>query len=180
MITYYHLAKEKYMGLIAQDNFVRLEYRLRLESGEWLRGTAEAPETLTFVAGWGELLPGLERRLWGLREDDSLEFTLPAAEAFGDYDPGLIQVQSRKRFPPDMDPQPGQKVVPANLPFEPEFPLTVKEVQGDRVILDLNHPLAGQDLYYSVKVLEARPATPEELEPLKQCKSCRDEMQCGT
>jgi FKBP-type peptidyl-prolyl cis-trans isomerase SlyD len=168
------------MGLIGQDNFVRLEYRLRLASGEWLRGTAEAPETLTFVAGCGELLPGLERRLWGLRLEDAIEFTVPAAEAFGAYDPECVQVLNRKRFPPEMDIQPGQKVLPAGLPFEPEYPLTVKEVRGDEIILDLNHPLAGQDLCYSVKVVEVRPATEAELAPLKQCQSCLEEMECGT
>jgi FKBP-type peptidyl-prolyl cis-trans isomerase SlyD len=168
------------MGLIAQNNFVRLAYRLRLPSGEWLRGTAELPEELAFVAGCGELLPGLERRLWGLRLQDAVEFTVPAAEAFGAYDPECVQVLSRKRFPPDMDIQPSQKVLPAGLPFDPEYPLTIKEVQGDQVILDLNHPLAGQDLHYSVKVVEVRPASPEELEPLKQCQSCREEMECGT
>jgi FKBP-type peptidyl-prolyl cis-trans isomerase SlyD len=166
------------MGIIAQDKYVCLEYRLRLESGELLRGTAQEPATLTFVAGCGELLPGLERRLWGLREQDSLEFVVPAEEAFGSYDPEDLQVWSRKSFPPDMEIRPGQKLVPANLPFPPEYPLTVKEVTGDKVILDLNHPLAGQDLHYTVRVLEVRPASPEELTPLKQCQSCREEMTC--
>jgi FKBP-type peptidyl-prolyl cis-trans isomerase 2 len=41
----------------------------------------------------------------------------------------------------------------------------------------MNHPLAGHDLHYAVKVLEVRPATPEELEPLKQCNSCSEEME---
>jgi FKBP-type peptidyl-prolyl cis-trans isomerase SlyD len=165
------------MAIIAQDQYVEMEYRVRLDDGELLRGTAQAPELLTFVAGCGELLPGLERRLWGLKENDSLEFDLPAAEAFGAYDPDFIQVWSRKSFPPDLDLSPGQKMVPANLPFPPEYPLTVKEVDGDRVILDMNHPLAGHDLHYEVRVILARPATPEELAPRKECQSCREELE---
>jgi len=165
------------MAIIAQDQYVELAYRVRLENGEFIRGTAEAPELLTFVAGCGELLPGLERRLWGLQENDSLEFVIPAAEAFGAYDPELIQVWSRKSFPPEMELNPGQKVIPANLPFPPEYPLTVKEVDGDRVILDMNHPLAGQDLYYTVRVVAVRPATPEELTPRKECQSCREDTE---
>jgi FKBP-type peptidyl-prolyl cis-trans isomerase SlyD len=164
------------MGIITQDRYVCLEYRLRLPSGELLRGTPEEPATLIFVAGGGELLPGLERRLWGLREQDCLEFVVPAEEAFGPYDPEYVQVWSRKSFPANMELQPGVKVVPANLPFPPEYPLTVMEVQGDQVVLDLNHPLAGQDLHYAVRVLEVRPATPEELAPLRQCQSCQEEM----
>lgn len=166
------------MSLIAQDQYVRLQYRLRLDSGEQLRGSAEGPEELTFVAGYGEVLPGLERRLWGLREQDAVEFVVPAAEAFGFYDPENVQVWSRKRFPPEKELKPGQKVVPASLPFPPEYFPTVKEVRGDSVILDLNHPLAGQDLYYQVRVVEVRPATPEELAPRQQCRSCRQELEC--
>jgi FKBP-type peptidyl-prolyl cis-trans isomerase SlyD len=165
------------MTVIAQDQYVVLEYRMSLDSGEQLRGTAEAPAQLTFVAGFKELMPALERRLIGLREQDAVEFVIPADEAFGLYDPENVQEWSRKVFPPEMELQAGQQVIPANLPFEPEYPLTIKEVKENSVTLDMNHPLAGRDLHYSVKVVEVRPATPEELEPLKQCKSCSDELE---
>jgi FKBP-type peptidyl-prolyl cis-trans isomerase SlyD len=168
------------MSIITQDQYVCLEYCMQLDSGEKLRGSVETPARLTFVAGCGEVLPGLERRLWGLKEEDAVEFVVPAAEAFGLYDPENLQEWSRKVFPPEMDLKPGQQVVPANLPFPPEYPLTVKEIRGETVVLDLNHPFAGHDLHYQVKVLEVRPATPEELEPLKKCQSCREEMTCGT
>ena len=167
------------MTVIAQDQYVVMEYRMSLDSGEQLRGTGEAPEQLTFVAGYKELMPALERRLIGLRVQDAVEFVIPADEAFGLYDPESVQEWSHKFFPPEMELKPGQKVIPANLPFPPEFPLTVKEVKEKAVILDMNHPLAGHDLHYAVKVIEVRPAAPEELEPLKQCKSCGDEMSCG-
>jgi FKBP-type peptidyl-prolyl cis-trans isomerase SlyD len=166
------------MSVIAKDNYVRLEYHLRLDSGEQLRGGEEGPALLTFVAGCDELLPALERRLWGLREQDAVEFVIPAEEAFGEYDPASTREWSKKVFPPGMTLAVGQKVIPANLPIPPEYPLVIKEVKENAVILDMNHPLAGHDLHYQVKVLEVRPATPEELEPLKQCKSCREEMTC--
>lgn len=168
------------MAIISQDQYVELEYRLRLDNGEWIRGSDRESATLTFVAGCGELLPGLERRLWGLNEGETVEFVVPASEAFGLYDPENVQEWSRKAFPADMELQPGQQVLPANLPFPPDFPLRVKEVRGDKIILDLNHPFSGHDLNYAVRVVAVRPATPEELEPLKQCKSCREEMTCGT
>ncbi len=166
------------MSVIAQDKFVCLEYRLRLENGEYIRGSAEKPERLVFIAGCGEVLPGLERRLWGLSVEDGLvEFVVPCQEAFGFYDPENVQVMSRKRFSPDIELQVGQKVLPSILPFPPEYPLTIKEIRGDTVVLDLNHPLADQDLYYEVRVAEVRDATPEELTPLKQCQACREGME---
>ncbi len=161
------------MTIISQDKYVRLEYRLRLESGEYIRGSEEEPALMTFVAGCGEVLPGLERRLWGLPVAEELNFVVPAAEAFGHYDPELTQTYSRKRFPPEAELKPGMKVLPSILPFPPEHPLVVKEVRDDVVVLDLNHPLVDQDLYYEVRVLEVRDATEEELTPLKQCQSCR-------
>ncbi len=165
------------MSIVAQDQHVVLEYRLCLDSGEQIRGTAEAPADLTFVAGFKELMPALERRLIGLREQDAVEFVIPAEEAFGPYDPENVTTWSRKVFPPEMELQVGQQVIPANLPFPPEYPLTIREVKENSVILDMNHPLAGHDLHYQVKVVEVRPATPEELEPLKHCKSCSDELE---
>ena len=96
------------MAIIAQDQYVELEYRVRLDDGVFIRGTEEQPELLTFVAGCGELLPALERRLWGLQENDSPDFDIPAADAFGAYDPDFTQVWSRKSFPPEMDLSPGQ------------------------------------------------------------------------
>jgi FKBP-type peptidyl-prolyl cis-trans isomerase SlyD len=68
----------------------------------------------------------------------------------------------------------GHKVLPSFLPFPAEYPLTIKEVREDSVVLDLNHPLADQDLYYEVKVTDIRDMSPEELAPLKTCQSCRD------
>jgi FKBP-type peptidyl-prolyl cis-trans isomerase SlyD len=163
------------MSVISQDKFVCVEYRLKLANGEFIRGSAEKPEFLVFVAGCGEVLPGLERRLWGLSsEQGTVEFMVPFQEAFGAYDPDNVQLWSRKRFPPDLDLQVGQKVLPSFLPFPPEYPLAIKEVQEENVVLDLNHPLADQDLYYEVKVVEVRDTTPEELTPLKTCQSCRE------
>ncbi len=162
------------MSFISQDKFVCLEYRLKLASGEFIRGSADKPEYLVFVAGCGEVLPGLERRLWGLSSDQgAVEFVVPFQEAFGAYDPDNVQVWSKKRFP-EVDLQVGQKVLPSFLPFPPEHALTIKEVQEEHVVLDLNHPLADQDLYYEVKVVEVRDSTPEELAALKTCQSCRE------
>lgn len=164
--------------IIHRDCYVRFEYRLRLDSGELIRGTEETPAELTFVAGYQELLPSLENHLLGLKDGDNAEFTVAAAEAFGNYDPKAIQEMSKKRFPDPAALRPGQAVTAGNTIEPMPYTYIIKEVLDDTVILDLNHPLAGQDLHYSVHILEVRAATPEEIEPLKKCESCKGDIEC--
>lgn len=164
---------------ICKDRFVRLEYRLRLDTGEMIKGSEDQPAILTFIAGYGELLPGLEQRLIGLKQHDRREFIIPAAEAFGPYEPKQVQEFSRKFFPPEADFRPGQAVTPASSLLPLDYPFIIKEVKENSLVLDMNHPLAGKDLYYAVHILEVRPARAEELEPLNKCQSCRDELVMG-
>lgn len=165
--------------IIHRDCFVKLAYRLQLPSGEYVRGSAAQPDILTYIAGYKELLPALENRLLGLQPGDTAEFIIPAAQAFGERQPELLQEFNRRRFPADADLRPGMAVVPSPCAIEVAYPYTVVEVREDAVLLDQNHPLAGQDLHYQVEVLEVRTATPEELAPLEVCDSCSgDEDSC--
>lgn len=167
--------------IIHRDCFVKLAYRLQLASGEYIRGSAEQPEILTYVAGYKELLPSLENRLLGLKPGDERQFVIPAMEAFGLRDPWLVQEFSRKRFPAQAELKPGMAIVPYPCAVEVDYPYRVVEVKGEMVVLDQNHPLAGEDLHYAVEILEVRPALPEELEPLKTCESCTEGMEsCST
>jgi FKBP-type peptidyl-prolyl cis-trans isomerase SlyD len=167
--------------IIHRDCFVKLAYRLQLNSGEYVRGSAEQPEILTYFAGYKELLPALENKLLGLKPGDESEFVIPAVQAFGLRDPWLVQEYNKKRFPAGADLRPGVAVVPFPCAIEVEYPYKVLEVKDEVVILDQNHPLAGEDLHYAVQILEVRAATPEELAPLQSCESCGGEMQsCGT
>jgi FKBP-type peptidyl-prolyl cis-trans isomerase SlyD len=167
--------------IIHRDCFVKLAYRLQIKSGEYVRGSAEQPEILTYVAGYKELLPALENKLLGLKPGDESEFVIPALQAFGLRDPWLVQEYNKKRFPAGADLRLGVAVVPYPCAIEVEYPYKVLEVKDEVVILDQNHPLAGEDLLYAVRILEVRAATPEELEPLQSCESCGGEMEsCGT
>ena len=167
--------------IIHRDCFVKLAYRLQLNSGEYIRGSVKQPEILTYVAGYKELLPALENKLLGLKPGEESEFVIPAVQAFGLRDPWLVQEYNKKRFPAGADLRPGGAVVPYPCAIEVDYPYKVVEVKDEVVILDQNHPLAGEDLHYAVQILEVRAATPEELGPLQSCESCGGEMQsCGT
>ncbi len=86
--------------IIHRDCFVSLTYRLQLNSGEYIRGSSRQPETLTFVAGYKELLPALENQLLGLKPGDESQFVIPATEAFGLRDPWLVQECKRNGSQP--------------------------------------------------------------------------------
>ena len=166
--------------IIHRDCFVKLAYSLRLASGEYVRGSAEQPEILTYVAGYKELLPSLENRLLGLKPGDERQFVIPAVEACGLRDPWLVQEFSRKRFPAQAELKPGMAIVPYPCAVEVEYPYRVVEVKDEVVVLDQNHPLAGEDLHYAVEILEVRTAQPEELESVQTCESCTEGMSsCG-
>ena len=115
------------------------------------------------VVGLGQLLPQIEATLMGLRIGESSTLELKALEAFGERDPGKIIEFDREEFPED---------VAAGDHFEAEqeggtlIVLRVMEVLPDGVVIDLNHPLAGQSIFLTFKVRDVRPATQLELDAL--------------
>ncbi len=159
---------------IAVDTCVVMEYTVRLDDGSYLKGE-DGPVSLNFVMGYNQLLPGLEKRLPGLAEGAEVELVIPAGEAFGEYDSGLVKRRHFNEFPEGRSFQPGKWVVATNHETQAQYSFFVKEKTDEIVVLDYNHPLAGRDLYYHVKIVRVRPAQREELEFLQPCKFKEDD-----
>ena len=110
--------------------------------------------------GYGNTLPKIEAALEGQAVGYATTLDLPAADAFGEFDEGLIQTIAKKDFPPGVKvggelegvDDAGQRVA-----------FRVVKIKGDTVHLDANHPLAGKAVRFEVKVTAARAATPEEI-----------------
>jgi len=153
---------------IGKDRFIILEYTVRLKDGYYIKGET-GPVSLNFIAGYGQLLQGLEQRLLGIEEGTETELIIPAREAFGDYDEDLVHTRPFTEFPEGANLQVGKWVVATNQPTRAQYSYFVKDRTDDAVVLDYNHPLAGKDLYYHVKVAHVRSATDEELEYLRPC-----------
>lgn len=117
--------------------------------------------TQTAVFGYGSLIEAFEPRLEGLREGDRRSIELAPEEAFGRRDPKAILEVDRGEFPPDV--APGDRFDAEGEDGRPVL-LQVLDVTDDAVVLDTNHPLAGQRLRFEVAVQEVRPATAAELE----------------
>ena len=93
---------------------------------------------------------------------EAKQVVVSPAEGYGDHDPAGVSAVPRTSFPPNADIQPGMQFA-ARAPDGTQIPVTVREVKGDEVTIDVNHPLAGKTLHFDVKVTSVRQATDEEL-----------------
>jgi len=151
-------------------SYVRIKYTVSLESGEILKGDpAEGLEHMGFVTGFYQVLPGLESRLIGLKGGDKVRISIPPEEAFGLYDESLVVEKSFIEFPQGKSLEPGKWFSAANKQHKIQSGYYVKEKTTESVILDYNHPFAGKTLTYDLLVVEARPATQEELALIRPC-----------
>lgn len=147
---------------IGPEMWVRLRVTIHDAEGEPVQ---DEPSETEFVFGFGALLPALEDAIAGLPEGAQKKITLKPEDAFGERDPNALLEVLRDEFPPDVA---EGDVFDADEDDSPEAPggavlLRVLEVTPDSVILDRNHPLAGQKVRFDVEVLEVRPAEEAEI-----------------
>jgi FKBP-type peptidyl-prolyl cis-trans isomerase SlyD len=137
-----------------------MNYTLRDESGATIE-TSQGREPLTYLHGFGQLIPGLEKTLDGSQAGLLTTVTILPRDAYGEKDPQAVIHAARGDFPDGLGLEPGVEVQADT----PDGPITfiVVSIDGDDVVLDANHPLAGKALTFDVEVLEVREATPDEL-----------------
>ena len=143
---------------IGKDTVVTMHYKVVNAQGQLLDKAQEPTSYLH--GGYENTLPKIEEALEGQDVGFETTLNLAAADAFGERDETLVQTISKKDFPP------GVKVggqLRGRTPEGQEQVFTVIKIKGDQVILDGNHPWAGQNLSLSLKVLEVRAASAEEV-----------------
>jgi len=153
---------------IAKDSFVVIEYTLRLDDGSFVKGE-KTPASMNFVAGYDQILCALENQLIGLEQGEQKELVIPTGDAFGERDQSLIRTMALSGFPHGRDLEPGRWAIAKNEDTGAQYGYFVIEKSDSTITVDYNHPLAGKDLYYSVKVVLVRPALTEELAILRPC-----------
>ena len=148
---------------VADDMVVSLVFVLRDGDGELL-DRADASDPLEFVQGHDQIISGLEEELYGMALGDEKDIVIVPEDAYGDYDPEAIQRFPIDEFPPEVDLEIGAEVELQDADSGEIIEAYVAEIDGDSVVLDFNHPLAGEELHFHVKVVGLRWATEEELE----------------
>lgn len=149
--------------VVDDDMVVKLDYTLSLSDGEVYDSSAEEGP-LEFLQGHSQIIAGLEEALYGMGVGDEKEVVITPDYAYGDYDPEAFQLLPRDVFPPDLSLEPGMPIDLYDEETDEEIEAYVAEIRRDGVVVDLNHPLAGETLHFRIKVVGLRPGLPEELE----------------
>jgi FKBP-type peptidyl-prolyl cis-trans isomerase SlpA len=113
-------------------------------------------EPLEFTWGDGTLRPGLELAVLGLRTGDDQTLTLLAEQAYGPYDEALVQDMPLSEFPDQIAPEPGQ-IIGFQTEGGEETAGTVLAVDATAARVDFNHPLAGREVVFRVRILSVAP-----------------------
>ena len=144
---------------IAKNSVVTLHYKMYDSEGKLLDETSEPISYLH--GGYDNILPLVEEALHGKKIGDSVEVTMEPEDAFGDYESELVRVETKDVFPQD---------VTVGMVFEADDPETgdllffrVTEIEGDKVVVDGNHPFAGMKIRFAANVEEVRAANDEEI-----------------
>lgn len=138
---------------IGPDRQVTLHFALKLEGGEVVDSTFDK-QPATFKVGDGNLLPGFEQAMYGLKAGDKRSLSIIPEQGFGQGNPQNIQVMPRSQFQ-DMELSEGLLVI-FNDAANAELPGVVKTFDDSQVTIDFNHPLAGKTLSFDVEIIEVK------------------------
>lgn len=135
---------------------VTLHFSLKLDDGSIVDSNFDG-EPATFDVGDGSLLPGFEEPLFGLQAGDERTYTITPEKGFGVHNPANVQELPRNQFPADVELEEGLVLSFADAQ-QAELPGVVSSFDDTTVYVDFNHPLAGRDIEFSVKILDVNPA----------------------
>lgn len=139
---------------ITSGNKVTLDYEGRFDDGTIFDSSKHGDHShpLTFSVGEGQVIPGFENAVIGMKIDEEKEFTIKPEEAYGMPDDRLFQEIPMNVLPSEPKPQVGMTLM-MHTP-QGNIPVMISEVKADSVVLNLNHPLAGKTLTFKIKVLK--------------------------
>lgn len=140
------------MSQVKHGDEVKLHYTCRLEDGEILESSMNS-EPVQVKIGEGCIIPGFEQALIGMNPGELKTTEILAKDAYGSYNKELIFEVDRKRFPINLDPKIGQKLEIKQMNGE-KILVFIANISNLSITLDANHPLAGKDLIFDIKLVE--------------------------
>jgi FKBP-type peptidyl-prolyl cis-trans isomerase SlyD len=146
---------------VQDGQVVSMDYTLHVD-GEMIDSSA-GQEPLEFLQGAGNIIPGLEQELYGMAVGESKKVIIQPEEGYGELDPDAFVEIPKEQFPSEIPLEIGVELQVTNEDGQP-MSARIDEVTDESVTLDFNHPLAGKELHFDVKVVGLREATDEETE----------------
>lgn len=119
--------------------------------------------TFSYLHGASNIIPGLEKALEGSEAGDAVSVDVEPEEAYGERNLEMIQRVPRDMFPEEVEVKEGMQFHAQSSSGTPVI-VTVDSIDGDEIVVDGNHPMAGKQLHFDVEVVEVRDATEQELE----------------
>ena len=144
--------------IVEKDKIVSIQYNATDETGVVVDSNTEF-EPLEYLHGHGNILETLENALSGLQIAEEKKITLAPGEAYGEFNPELVFEVNREQFPEGAE----QVELGTMVQSSDGLELIVTDIDGDKIVLDGNHPLAGRTLHFSVTIKNIRQPTAEEL-----------------
>lgn len=139
------------MAQAERGHIVQVHYTGRLADGTTFDSSAQH-EPIEFTLGQGEIIPGFEDAVLGMNPGESKTETIPSDQAYGPHKPEMVIAVERQQLPADIQPHVGQRLQ-MTQPSGEGVPVVVTEVTEAQVLLDANHPLAGQDLIFDITLV---------------------------
>jgi len=162
---------------VGPDTFVKLSYVLFDQDGN-IAGEASKDDPLTYVHGYAQIVPGLERGVTGLAKGERREIVVDPEEAFGDPDDKAVIELDRADLPEQgRTLNVGDELI-AEDDEDDQLIMRVVELKKDSVVVDTNHPLAGQTIRFEVEVQEVRSATEDEIAQAEADLEARADVMC--
>jgi peptidylprolyl isomerase len=137
--------------MVSDGQTAKIHYTGTLDDGS-VFDSSEGREPLEFEIGSGVVIPGLESAIRDMDVGETRTVRLDSRDAYGDVRDELIAVVPQERFPNSIDPEPGLAIQVQTE--QGVLPATIVDISDEGVRIDANHPLAGKDLTFEVRLLE--------------------------
>jgi peptidylprolyl isomerase len=146
------------MQQVKKGDTVKVHYHGKLTTGETF-DSSDGKEPLEFKVGDGDVIKGFEEGVMGMKIGDKKTIQIPAEDAYGEKNEEMMIEFPKDRFPADMNPEVGMPLTMSNGAGQ-NFRVTITEVKDDSVILDANHPLAGEELIFDIQLVSISAGSP--------------------
>ncbi len=146
------------MQEVKSGDTVRVHYHGKLNDGTTF-DSSEGRDPLEFEVGSGSVIAGFDNGVTGMKVGDKKTINISVDEAYGQVQDDLLMEFPLDRFPADMKPELGMELNMSNGAGQ-NFPVVITEVLDNSVVLDANHPLAGEDLTFDLELVEIKGKSP--------------------